>query len=207
VQRDLRDSRAKLDSIQAERSGCSGRWRQLRTRVRDASRELLNIERQRETSRSALLELEFQTELLTRTSKRHARSTRRRRQRLRAADAGPEPAAALHLQARPHAFGAGAAHVATFGDLLNRYKYLHLMAMYDRMVVQDVARLERELARRSRSCASRCERLELLREEKAGEVAQLERVERQRQATLRQFRQQETRTAGRITSWSGSSSS
>jgi murein hydrolase activator len=86
----------------------------------------------------------------------------------------------------------------TFGDLLKRYKYLHLMAMYDRMVVQDVARLEREAGRHEQELRESLRRLESLRDEKSVEVAQLERVERQRQTTLRQFRQQETATAGRI---------
>src|SRR5690606_13192194 len=64
IQRDLRASQLKLDSIQAERQRLEREMETLRTRVRDASRELVNIERQQQASRSALMELEFQTELL-----------------------------------------------------------------------------------------------------------------------------------------------
>lgn len=199
VQRDLRDSRAKLDSIQAEREALQREMDQLRTRVRDASRELLNIERQREFSRSALLELEFQTELLNEdidaATEAHAATAARMRTRIRIMNErlrsiykrGPTHTVQVLLTSR------------TFGDLLNRYKYLHLMALYDRMVVQEVTRLERELAAQERELRESLGRLERLREEKAEELAQLERVEQQRQSTLRQFRQQETRTAGRIT--------
>jgi murein hydrolase activator len=199
VQRDLRDSRAKLDSIQAERQRLQREMDQLRTQVRDASRELLNIEQQRSVSRSALLELDYQAELLgdnvEETRVAHAETAERLRERSRVRD---ERLRSIYKRGRTHA-----AQVLlgsqTFADLLNRYKYLHLMALYDRMVVQEVARLERELAVQERELRESLRRLEYLREEKAAEVAQLERLERERQATLRQFRQQESRTASRIT--------
>jgi murein hydrolase activator len=199
IQRDIRDSRAKLDSIQAERTRLQREMDQLRTRVRDTSRELVNIERQRETSRSAMMELEFQTALLSDNIEEvmHMHEATQARLRARSAD--------MHQRLRT-IYKRGRLHSVqvlltsrSFADLLNRYKYLHLMAMYDRMVIEDVTRLEREMAAQERDLRETLQRLELLREEKAGEVAQLERVEQQRQATLRQFQQQESRTATRIT--------
>jgi septal ring factor EnvC (AmiA/AmiB activator) len=86
----------------------------------------------------------------------------------------------------------------SFSDLLNRYKYLNLMAIYDRMVVQEFTRLEGQLALQERDMRESLHRLDLLRQEKATEVAQLERVESQRQTTLRQFRQQQSTTASRL---------
>lgn len=199
LQRELRESQAKLDSIQAERQRLQREMDGLRTRVRDASSELLNIERQHEASRGALLELDFQTQLLmdnveatTRdreeTLRRLGNRTNTLNDRLRAIyKRGPMHTAQVLLTAQ------------SFGDLLSRYKYLHLMAMYDRMVVRDVALLERSLAVQERELRESLGRIELLREDKAGEIAQLDRVERERQAALKQYRQQETRTAGRLT--------
>jgi septal ring factor EnvC (AmiA/AmiB activator) len=199
IQGELRDSRLKLDSIQAERQLLQREMDQLRTRVRDASRELLNIERQREVSRSMMLELDYQLALLTdevdaatllhaATEQRLQARTADLNARLRAIyKRGPLHAVQMLLTAR------------TFSDLMNRYKYLQLTALYDRMVVRDVARLERELAQQELELRASLHRIEVLREEKSLEVAQLERVERQRQAALRQFRQQETLTAGRLT--------
>jgi murein hydrolase activator len=199
VQRDLRESQLKLDSIQAERQRLQREMEGLRTQVRDASRELLNIEHQREASRSALLELEFQTQLLTEnveettsaheeTRQQLAKRSRELNGRLREIyKRGPLHSVQVILMAR------------SFGDLLNRYKYLHLMTLYDQMVVRDVARLERELADQERELRESLARLDLLRADKAVELARLESVERERQATLRQFRQQETSTANRIT--------
>jgi septal ring factor EnvC (AmiA/AmiB activator) len=199
VQRDLRDSRAKLDSIQAERQRLQREMDQLRTQVRDASRELVNIERQKQASRSALLELEYQAELLHEnveiTEQAHAQTAQRLKtrkhvlnERVRAIyKRGPTHSVQVLLTSR------------SFADLLNRYRYLNIVAQYDRVVVQEVTRLERQLAQQEQELRESLRRLELLRDEKSEEVAQIERIERQRQATLRQFRQQETRTAGRLT--------
>jgi murein hydrolase activator len=199
TQRDLRDSRAKLDSIQAERQRLQREMDQLRTRVRDASRELLNIEQQRNMSRSALVELEYQAELLQEGVEEAGAARAETRERLRVRN--------QLLNERLRAiYKRGPAHSVqvllssqTFADLLNRYKYLHLMAMYDRMVVQEVTRLEQTLAAQERDMRESLRRLEHLREEKAVEVAQFDRLERQRQITLVQFRLQESSTANRIT--------
>lgn len=198
VQRDLRESQAKLDSIQAERARLQREMNELRTRVRDTSREVLNIERQREASRSAMQELEFQALLLSETMEEVQRAHEETQQRLRTRTAE------MHSRLRT-IYKRGRLHnvqvlltARSFADLMNRYKYLHLMGMYDRMVMEDVARLERDMARQELELRESLLRLEVLQEEKAMELAQLERVEAQRQATLRQFRQQESRTADRL---------
>lgn len=198
IQRDLRESRLKLDSIQAERDRLAREMATLQNRVRDASRELVNIERQQQASRSALVELEFQSELLTESVEEatleHQSTQARLQQRT------------LDLHARLRSiYKRGRMHTVqvilaaqSFSDLLNRYKYLNLMAIYDRMVVQEFTRLERQLAQHEQDMRESLLRLDLLRQEKATEVAQLERVESQRQTTLRQFRQQQSTTASRL---------
>jgi murein hydrolase activator len=199
IQRDLRDSRTKLDSIQAERTRLQREMDQLRTRVRDASRELLNIERQRETSRSAMLELEFQTALLTESVEEVTRSHEETRLRLRQRNAAMQQRLrTIYKRGRLHSVQVLLTSTS-FADLMNRYKYLHLMTMYDRRVIEDVTRLERQIAAQERELRETLQRMDLLRQEKTDEVTQLQRVEQQRQATLRQFRQQESRTASRIT--------
>lgn len=199
IQRDIRDSRAKLDSIQAERTRLQREMDQLRTRVRDTSRELVNIERQREMSRSAMLELEFQTTLLAETIEEVTHAHLETQQRLQSRNRDMhERLRTIYKRGRLHSVQVLLTS-RSFADLLNRYKYLHLMAMYDRMVIDDVSRLEREISAQQRELREALDRIELLREEKSGELAQLQRVEQQRQATLRQFQQQETRTATRIT--------
>jgi murein hydrolase activator len=199
IQRDIRDSRARLDSIQAERTRLQREMDQLRTRVRDTSRELVNIERQRETSRSAMLELEFQAELLGENIEevRQAHVATQERMQARSADM-QQRLRTIYKRGRLHSVQVLLTSTS-FADLMRRYKYLHLMAMYDRMVFEDFSRLEQQTAAQERELRETLQRLELLRDEKSGEFAQLQRVELQRQATLRQFQQQETRTASRLT--------
>lgn len=198
VQQNLRTSRAKLDSIQAERQRLQQEMDGLRTRVRDTSRELENIERQRAASRSAMLELDYQMQLLLDNVMETTRAQEETRQRMQ------ERAGDLHARVRS-IYKRGPLHAArviltaqSFGDLLNRYRYLHLMTRYDQMVIEDAARLDRDLAAQERELQTAMEELDRLRGEKTEEVAQLNRVERQRQTTLRNFQQQETRTASRI---------
>ncbi|MBR9990313.1 MAG: peptidoglycan DD-metalloendopeptidase family protein [Gemmatimonadetes bacterium] len=198
IQRDLRESQLKLDSIQAERQRLQREMETLQTRVRDASRELVNIERQQQASRSALMELEFQAELLNESveaaTREHVATQARLEERTRDLHARLR---SIYKRGRLHSVQVILA-AQSFSDLLNRYKYLNLMAIYDRMVVQEFTRLEQQLAQQERDMRESLQRLDLLREEKAVEVSELERAESQRQATLRQFRQQETQTASRI---------
>jgi murein hydrolase activator len=199
IQRDLRDSRLKLDSIQAERDRLQREMETLRNRVRDTSRELVNIERQREATRSAMLELDFQSQLMLESVQQATRQHELTATRLRSRTTDlNQRLRSIYKRGRMHSLQVILA-ANSFSDLLNRYKYLHLMTLYDRMVVQEFARLEKELAQQERELRESLHRLDLLREEKAREFEQLERVERQRQATLRQFREQEARTATRIT--------
>lgn len=198
VQRDLRESQAKLDSIQNERARLQREMDALRNRVRDASRELLNIEKQRDMSREALQELEFQSLLLNETVAETTQQHEETRQRLR------DRSRDLNDRLRA-IYKRGPLHTVqviltsqSFGDLMARYRYLNMMALYDRMVVEDVARLERELAAQEEELRDALAHLETLKMDRATEVAELERVERQRQNTLRTFRQQETRTASRL---------
>ena len=198
IQRDLRESQLKLDSIQAERQRLQREMETLQNRVRDASRELVNIERQQEASRSALMELDFQAELLAESVERATREHNATRNRLaQRTDDLHARLRSIYKRGRMHSVQVILA-AQSFSDLLNRYKYLNLMAIYDRMVVQEFTRLEQQLARQELEMRESLQRMEALRQEKAAEVAQLERAESQRQATLRQFRQQETQTASRL---------
>jgi septal ring factor EnvC (AmiA/AmiB activator) len=198
IQRDLRQSRLKLDSILEERTRLQQEMSRLQTRVRDASRELVNIEKQRNTSAAALRELEFQAELLTASVGEAEAELEQTRSQLRRRNAQlQDRLRSIYKRGRLHTMEV-LFTAENFGELLNRYKYLHLITTHERRVIDDVARLERELMAHEEELRTTLERLELLRQDKATQVAQLRRVEQQRQRTLQDYRRQETRTATRL---------
>jgi septal ring factor EnvC (AmiA/AmiB activator) len=198
VQQDLRSSRLRLDSILQERQRLQSEMQKLQTNVRDASRELTNIERQRSVSRAALLELEHQADLLTDNvvateaelddiQLRLRSRTRELEARLRTIyKRGPLHSVRVLLAAE------------SFADLMNRYKYLHIVTLTERMVIEEVERLEKNLLKQQSELTATLAGLDALRAEKQQQVSQLQRVEKQRQNTLRDFKLKETKTASRL---------
>jgi septal ring factor EnvC (AmiA/AmiB activator) len=196
--RDLRQSQLRLDSIRQERERLQREMEGLQTRVRDASRELTNLHRQRAASAGALQELEFQAEVLAAqmaTTQEELDGTTRRlddrssslKQRLRSIyKRGPLHTVRVLMSAE------------SFGDLLNRYKYLHLITVYDRRVVEDVSLLERTLRLQEQDLELTLSQLEGLRVEKATEVAQLRRLETASQQTLGLYRREESQVAAEL---------
>lgn len=198
IQRDLRQSRLKLDSILAERTRLQQEMDRLRTRVRDASREVVNIEKQRNASTAALAELQIQADLLSEAMTRaETELTDTRAQLLRRNRELRDRLRAIYKRGRLHTLEV-LLTAEDFGDLMNRYKYLHLITTHERRMIDDVARLERELVAHEAELQDTQSRLDLLRRDKETEVAQLRRVETQRQRTLQDFRRQQTRTASRL---------
>jgi septal ring factor EnvC (AmiA/AmiB activator) len=196
--RDLRASQLRLDSIRQERARLQREMDQLQSRVRDASREVTNLGRQRAASTGALQELELQATLL---SDRVTETTERLDDTNDALNGRKD---ALHARLRS-IYKRGPLHsvrvllsAENFGDLLNRYKYLHLITLHDRTVIEDVSRLERELREQEAELAQTLTQLENLRTEKSREVARLQNLESQSRRALDQYRRQETSTARQL---------
>lgn len=186
--RQLRNSRMRLDSIRQQRSRLEQEMETLRSRVRSTSSEVENIARRRTASAAAVLELELQYVLLGEEVERSRLDLDTTRQRL------ADRTAVLHARLRS-IYKRGELHTVRvllgaedFGDLLNRYKYLHLIALQDRAVVEQVRRLTSQLAQQQERVEQALRQLELLREEKNGELARLERLEGESQRALVNYR-------------------
>jgi murein hydrolase activator len=198
VRRELRDSQLRLEQIRREREQLQREMERLRSQVRDATGEVRNIERQVAASAAALTELEFQatkltesadstTEQIARTRARQAERTVVLQQRVRSIyKRGPLHSTEVLLSAE------------SFGDLLRRYKYLHLLALHDRAVIQEVARLEQVLVAKERELTDALAQIERVRGEKQRELAQLQDLESRKERALRGAQQQERQTQGRI---------
>jgi septal ring factor EnvC (AmiA/AmiB activator) len=198
IRREILESQRRLEEVRAERALLQREMSNLEGRVRDVSRELQNIERQISASRSALGEVDFQVETVADAIEGSARDLIITRERLRSGAAvlnrrlrdiykrGPLHAVSVML-------GAG-----SFSDLLTRYRYLRLIASYDRTLLQRVGELEAEMVVRNDDLEDQMSDLGRLRQAKQGEVASLRSVEDQHRRALERYRLEEGRAGSRM---------
>lgn len=195
---EISESQERLEEIRRERERLRQEMTRIRSRVHNLASELDNLERQVEASASLLSELEYQTgqvrlqieantrDLLVtedRLAERKAILYRRLRDIYKR---GPLQTVQVLLSAE------------SFADLLNRYKYLFLIARHDRLLVQEVADLEEKIHLRETALRESLGRLERLQQERAREYMQLAELQEQQEVTLSSARNQEQSTAQRI---------
>jgi septal ring factor EnvC (AmiA/AmiB activator) len=198
VQAQIRASQDRLQEIRTERARLEEEMQSLQGRARNISSELENIERQVDASAAALQELDFQTAALAANVEETRRELALSRDRLRERNVvlnqrlrgiyerGPMHAVRVLLSAE------------SFGDLLNRYKYLHLVAVHDRMLVDEIAELERQLSLQERNLQDDLAEIERLRDEKLSEFARLQNLELTRARALEGVRTQVSEAERRI---------
>ncbi|HSU16228.1 murein hydrolase activator EnvC family protein [Longimicrobium sp.] len=194
----LTESQRRLQEIRAERSQLRGELSGIRSRVHDVTSEIRNIQRQREVSAALLRELSFQmgetqrkieetTEELLRTQDELAQKKALLNRRLRDIyKRGPMQTEEALLTAN------------SFADLLNRYKYLYLVARRDRTLVGDVGELQHQLELREQELRRSYTDLTYLQNERETENAQLGNMAAQRTSTLSSLRSHERTTVQRI---------
>jgi septal ring factor EnvC (AmiA/AmiB activator) len=194
----LTESQRRLQEIRAERTQLRGELSGIRSRVHDVTSEIRNIQRQREVSAALLRELSFQmgetqrkieetTEELLRTQDELAQKKALLNRRLRDIyKRGPMQAEEALLTAH------------SFADLLNRYKYLYLVARRDRELVGDVSELQHQLELREQELRRSYTDLTYLQNERATENAQLGNMAAQRTSTLSSLRSHERTTVQRM---------
>lgn len=198
IQRRIRESEQRLESIRAERERLRAQMEQLERRVTGRQEALRNLEQRIGTSSSVVAELDVQirarreevesiTREMIRTRDELTARTVELRQRLREVyKRGPLRPVQVLLSAR------------SFSDLIHRYKYLRLVTLYDRMLVEQVQRLESRLTEQREALRLELERLRRLRGEKGRELLGLERLEREHRRSISQLRSQESRNEGRL---------
>lgn len=194
----LTESQRRLQEIRAERTELRRDLSGIRSRVHDVTAEIRNIQRQREVSASLLRELNFQmgetqrkidetTDELLRTQDELAQKKALLDRRLRDIyKRGPLQAEEVLLTAH------------SFADLLNRYKYLYLVALRDRRLVGEVGELQHQLELREHELRRSYTDLTYLQNERAQEHAELGDMAQQRSSTLSSLRSHERTTVERI---------
>ncbi len=198
IRREITDSQRRLEQLREERRRLQQDLSSLDGQVRNVSAELANVERQVSTSRSAVAEVDFQVEALGSELETTSRDLLHTRERLLTGTAtlnrrlrdiykrGPLHSVQVML-------GAG-----SFSGLLTRYKYLRLIASYDRTLVRRVGELETDLVRENDDLQSTMVSLGQLRQARLTEVAALRSVEERHRRALEVYRAQEETAADRL---------
>ena len=198
LQREIIESQRRLEEVRQERERLRREMASLEGRVRDASSELANVERQISVSRSALGEVDFQVNAVAAEIEDMSRTLLLTSERLKAGGAvlnrrlrdiykrGPLHSVRVLL-------GAG-----SFSGLLTTYRYLNLIASYDRALVGRVRELETELVSQNEGLEVSMVTLGRLRQSKLSEVAALSSVEARHRRALEDFRSRERTAENRL---------
>jgi septal ring factor EnvC (AmiA/AmiB activator) len=196
--REMSESQRRLQEIRRERTQLRGELSQIRSRVGNVSAEIRNIQRQQQVSASLLREINLQLE---ETSKKIDETT----QEMAETQAElVQKRRMLHMRLRG-IYKRGPLHSAqvllsaqSFSDLLNRYKYLYIVARRDRALVSEVDELARELESRERELRRSFNDIQYLQSERAQENATLQELRSGRTATLSDLRANERRANARL---------
>ncbi len=194
----IREQREELERIRRERSDLEGRMRQLQGTAHDISEERSNLDRQADATEAAVRSLDRQLlaidEGLGETTgdlvlAQDELALKRAVLRKRLGDVykrGPLYTVQALLTAQ------------SFGELVSRYKYLHLLALRDRAIVQRVEALESRIGSHRSQLVRLQGEMAMSRSEKAEEEKRLRQLEQERSAKLRTVERQAKQTASRL---------
>ena len=195
---ELEKSRARLEQIRAERDRLRQEQERLQGQVRDAGRELDNLERQRETTNRIVNELERQigglgnkldlasVQLALAEDNLADRRAVLERRLVDIYKRGPLYTFQVLLAAE------------SFADLLSRYKYLFLTSRQDRTLVTDVERLRDRIQSQRGELVSVQEQLDRRRSERESELRSYRTLAQERSAQIQRLRQTTQSTARRL---------
>jgi septal ring factor EnvC (AmiA/AmiB activator) len=196
---ELERSRQRLEQIRRERDQLRAQQQRLQGQVTDVNAQLRNIERQRENTSALVAEIERQIGGL-------GSQLERASVELTLADDNLVERKAVLQRRLADIYKRGPLHTfqvllaaESFGDLVTRYKYLHLTSRQDRALVRDVSNLtDRVRARRNELLGIQTQ-LDRRREERAAELERYGELMQERQSTLRTLQRNTAQTRDRLT--------
>lgn len=196
---DLEKSRQRLQEIRAERERLRREQDRLQSQVRDADRELDNLERQREATNLIVNELERQIgglgsqldgTAVELTLAEDNLADRRAVLERRLVD--------IYKRGRLYTFQVLLA-AESFADLLSRYKYLYLSSRQDRALLTDVELLRNRIRSQRGELVVVQEQLDRRRSDRETELKSYRDLAGERSTQLRRLRQSNQTTTRRLT--------
>jgi len=186
IERQIRDNQARLDSIRQERDQLERELSRLRGRERNLSTELVNLDRQKNATARLVNEIDRQLSqlgtqldsitfelLLAEDALAEKRAVRERR--------------IIEVYKRGPLWGFQVLLAAeSFGGLLSRYKYLHLISRRDQALVSEVVVLRDRIAKERSQVAQVQTQVARNRSDREQEIDRFESLERERLRNLQQ---------------------
>lgn len=186
------ESQQRLERIRRERADLRQEMTRIQSRVSDLSTELENVEMQVEASSDLLSELDFQLEQREALLEENRLALEAARGRLASRQENLHDRLRQIYKRGPLQTLEVLLAAESFSDLLNRYKYLFIVARQDRLLADEVLTLEQQLLRRERALRSDTLQLQMVRRDRANELVQLSALQEQQTRAL-----QSVRTRGR----------
>ncbi len=198
-QSDLEQSKKRLDEIRLERENLQRQQMRLQSQVSDVGATLRNLEQQRDATNRLVNTIEHQISGLSSQLDRSAAeltlsqdnlADRRAVLQRRLADIyrrGPLYTFQVLLTAE------------SFGQLLTRYKYLYLTSRADRVLVEDVTKLTRNVKRERDKLLGVRSELDQKVVQREAEIATYDKLTADRQTQLTQLQRTQSQTKQRLT--------
>jgi murein hydrolase activator len=194
----LKAQRDELDKIRVERADLQRRMQELQSTVHDLSEERTNIERQADATARAVGALDRQLGALADEENEVTANL------IRAQDELAIKRSVLRNRVR-EIYKRGALYsveamlsAQSFGELVARYKYLHLVAQRDRALVRRVEALGEQIGNQRQTLVTLRYDVESSREQKSDEEKQLRTLDEQRGRSLAQAQAKERQTESRL---------
>jgi septal ring factor EnvC (AmiA/AmiB activator) len=180
----MRAQREELDRIRQERADLEQKMLELRANVHDLSEELANLNARRATTERLVQALDHQLSAIS-GEVSEATQNMRRAERELSDKRGSLKRRLVDIYKRgPLATTEALLSAQSFGELVARYKYLHLLALRDRALVHRVEELRNQVGRERGRLVQLQGALEDSRNDRRVEEENLRYLERERSASL-----------------------
>lgn len=180
----LRAQQEELARIRREREDLQRKMRGLQSKVHDISEEVSNLDRQHDATVRVVRSLDQQLTTLNGEVEHTTANLVRAQDEVQIKQAVLRKRLVEIYKRGPLFTFEVLLSAKSFGDLVARYKYLHILAQRDRTVVHRVDQLRVQIMGQRRQLVSLQNGVEQNRSEKAREAARLAALEQQRQKSL-----------------------
>jgi septal ring factor EnvC (AmiA/AmiB activator) len=194
----LRAQRDTLERIRHEREMLERRAAELQNTVHDLDEEVTNLDRRAEATARIVATLDAQLASITEEVAVASRKTTATENELNSKKSSLHRRLIDIYKRGPLYTTEAMLSARSFGELVARYKYLHLLALHDRALVGRVEQLRDQIKREHDRLLTLQTALEDNRTDKQREEAQLRALERERGSSLAHTKQEAKQAENRI---------